>query len=59
MGGEFLEYGRMLYMSLLHELEEESLNWFKIFSIRKRQVEFELDLNQTGRFGEIREWEQY
>lgn len=49
----------MLYMSLLHELEEESLNWFKIFSIRKRQVEFELDLNQTGRFGEIREWERY
>jgi hypothetical protein len=53
--GDLLEYGRILYQSLQDEFEAENLNWDKIFSIRERQVRFELDLHQTGRFGEIRD----
>lgn len=52
--GEYIEYGRMLYMSLQHELEETNLDWDKLFRIRQRQVQFEIDLSQTGRYGEIR-----
>jgi hypothetical protein len=52
--GELLEYGRILYKSLHHELEQEDLDWDKIFLIKERQVRFELDLTQTGQFGEIR-----
>lgn len=54
--GEFLEYGRILYKCLRHELNREDLNWDKIFSIRDRQVQFELDLQETGQFGEIRDF---
>jgi hypothetical protein len=54
--GDLLEYGRILYQSLQGEFEAENLNWDKIFLIRERQVRFELDLHQTGRFGEIKDF---
>jgi hypothetical protein len=53
---EFLEYGRILYKCLRHELNQENLEWDKIFSIRDRQLQFELELQETGRFGEIRDF---
>lgn len=54
--GEMLEYGRILYKCLRHELNRDDLNWDKILSIRDRQLQFELDLQETGRFGEIRDF---
>jgi hypothetical protein len=54
--GEFLEYGRILYKCLRHELNRDDLNWDTIFSIRNRQLQFELDLQETGQFGEIRDF---
>jgi hypothetical protein len=53
--GELLEYGRILYKSLLHELEQERLDWDRVFLIKERQVQFDLDLSETGQFGEIRD----
>jgi hypothetical protein len=54
--GEMLEYGRILYKCLRHELNRDDLNWDKILSIRARQLQFELDLEETARFGEVRDF---
>lgn len=54
--GDLLEYGRILYMSLRDELSKDDIDWDKIFSVKSRQVQFELDLQQTGQFGEIRDF---
>lgn len=52
--GELLEYGYILYRSLMDELTARNLDWGKLLSIKERQVMFEVDLSEVGQFGEIR-----
>jgi hypothetical protein len=53
--GELLEYGRILYKSLLHELETPKVDWGRIFAIKERQVRFEIGCHDAAQFGEIRD----
>jgi hypothetical protein len=54
VAGELLEYGRILYKSLLDALDQK-LDWERIFAIKERQVRFEIGCHDAARFGEIRD----
>lgn len=53
--GEVIELGPMMYMSLLHELEDHTLRWDRILPIKETISRFErLLVVDAGAYGEIR-----